>query len=470
MQQVIESFDWTIESDDAYLKRIYLTSQTNNIWRIDVYKVHSNSWVISVFVSNYAVGKSLYNAALEVGVPLWNDTSCCYSLKTVNTAVIVNFINLLKKNVTNFSSIENNLCELLAIDLNQQCTSPSWVKYINRNNFSYLTAKSDSIVKCIDIYDNNDLWLIKIFLSKPENKQTLKDVIVASGYKETYLDNQDSYDNPLIVRERKVSIIANLMQKIKSLSCDFNEIEEEVAEIFGIDFDQNYPVQLSSSAKTTINNNSNVNSTQSFTFYAQSGTYFSVNLKTNAEKTDGIINDEDIPTQYKCPLTLSIMTDPVCLPDDATKSVFERKAITKWLNQTGTHPLSRVPFSASSLQSANYFKDNKLQLWSSNACDLEGMLYVKTDASGAALWYKFNPGFGLDPIENIIGKLDLRKIGIKKLSYPLTEEKLQQELMPKLSEILAITTKWGDTPLLKDEIANFVERKLNTGTITLQNK
>ena len=99
-------------------------------------------------------------------------------------------------------------------------------------------------------------------------------------------------------------------------------------------------------------NSSKLNANLASIYYAQIG-FYSPKLQTNAEKLEGIINDEDIPDNYKCPLTLSIMTDPVYLLNDQTKSIFERNEITKWLNQQGTHPFSRLPFNSASLQPAS---------------------------------------------------------------------------------------------------------------------
>jgi hypothetical protein len=69
---------------------------------------------------------------------------------------------------------------------------------------------------------------------------------------------------------------------------------------------------------------------------------------SNAEKIKDFIDDNEIPNKYICPLTLSIMTEPVSLLNDVTKAKFERCAITRWLSEqsvrsssrTGPHPLN----------------------------------------------------------------------------------------------------------------------------------
>lgn len=73
---------------------------------------------------------------------------------------------------------------------------------------------------------------------------------------------------------------------------------------------------------------------------------------SNAEKIERIANfsTETIPTDYICPLSLSIMSDPTYIPGDVTGQRFERSWITTWLNEKGSHPTTRVKFQSSLLQ------------------------------------------------------------------------------------------------------------------------
>lgn len=73
----------------------------------------------------------------------------------------------------------------------------------------------------------------------------------------------------------------------------------------------------------------------------------------NAGRMENIENfsPTEIPDHYKCPLSLTIMTDPVYLPGDTTQQRFERSWITAWLNQKGTHPTTRERFQSNVLVS-----------------------------------------------------------------------------------------------------------------------
>lgn len=42
-----------------------------------------------------------------------------------------------------------------------------------------------------------------------------------------------------------------------------------------------------------------------------------------------VVREEDVPSNFKCPITKSIMVDPVVLPDGRS---YERKAIQQWFN------------------------------------------------------------------------------------------------------------------------------------------
>eukprot|EP00934_Nitzschia_sp_Nitz4_P003857 Nitzschia sp. Nitz4//scaffold108_size72880//63859//64533//NITZ4_005829-RA/size72880-processed-gene-0.86-mRNA-1//1//CDS//3329532711//3847//frame0 len=61
---------------------------------------------------------------------------------------------------------------------------------------------------------------------------------------------------------------------------------------------------------------------------------------SSEEETDG---EEDVPSEFLCPLTLEVMEDPVM---DRQGINFERSAIVQWLGSgRTTHPLTREPLS-----------------------------------------------------------------------------------------------------------------------------
>lgn len=71
----------------------------------------------------------------------------------------------------------------------------------------------------------------------------------------------------------------------------------------------------------------------------------------NAEKISELgISDEAIPEEFICPLSLSIMTDPVRLKDDPSGIVFERAFIEHWIHISHCHPLTRQSIALSNLQ------------------------------------------------------------------------------------------------------------------------
>jgi hypothetical protein len=82
-----------------------------------------------------------------------------------------------------------------------------------------------------------------------------------------------------------------------------------------------------------------------------------ISLGPNAEKIKELnIPDTDIPESYICPLSFSIMSDPVYLIGDETGQRYERSWITKWLTDKGTHPITRQPFELTTIESDTVLK------------------------------------------------------------------------------------------------------------------
>lgn len=77
----------------------------------------------------------------------------------------------------------------------------------------------------------------------------------------------------------------------------------------------------------------------------------------NIEGIEAITNlSVEIKDNYVCPISLSMMTDPVYILDDTTNYRFERSSITLWLSRNGTHPFTRAPIKVDSLVSDTALK------------------------------------------------------------------------------------------------------------------
>lgn len=141
-------------------------------------------------------------------------------------------------------------------------------------------------------------------------------------------------------------------------------LERTTLESHVIDFTQNYlsrrNVMPSREYDSVITEARNL---PFFTRHPQSGTginpHSSIEISQGpyAKKiTDLNIPDENIPDEYKCPLSLSIMSDPVYLQGDETGQRFERSWITKWLSDKSTHPSTRKSFELAAIQSDTELK------------------------------------------------------------------------------------------------------------------
>lgn len=57
---------------------------------------------------------------------------------------------------------------------------------------------------------------------------------------------------------------------------------------------------------------------------------------------------DQIPNEFKCPISMELMTDPVLCEDGQT---YDRRSIQEWLKQSQTSPLTRQPLNPNALRS-----------------------------------------------------------------------------------------------------------------------
>jgi len=68
-----------------------------------------------------------------------------------------------------------------------------------------------------------------------------------------------------------------------------------------------------------------------------------------------------IPPEFRCPLSLDIMIDPVILSDGHS---YERKYITQWIQQNPVSPITKQPISEQEIK-PNVDLKQKIQNWKS---------------------------------------------------------------------------------------------------------
>jgi len=83
-----------------------------------------------------------------------------------------------------------------------------------------------------------------------------------------------------------------------------------------------------------------------------------------------------IPDEYICPITQSIMTDPVIGSDGRT---YERSAITEWLKTHTTSPITRETMTAASLK-PNYALKSLIERYKpTSVTPVQSLTQVETD-------------------------------------------------------------------------------------------
>jgi len=77
-------------------------------------------------------------------------------------------------------------------------------------------------------------------------------------------------------------------------------------------------------------------------------------------RSASISGQPQIPQEFKCPITLDIMTDPVLVPDG---NRYERNALLQWLSDGNMFsPLTKQPISFKDLKSDHELRE-KIEVW-----------------------------------------------------------------------------------------------------------
>jgi hypothetical protein len=70
-----------------------------------------------------------------------------------------------------------------------------------------------------------------------------------------------------------------------------------------------------------------------------------------------------LPIEFRCPISLGLMTDPVVASDGCT---YERASITRWLSKHNTSPTTNLPLQSRTLHQNRAIR-NPIQEWMSGA-------------------------------------------------------------------------------------------------------
>jgi hypothetical protein len=98
-------------------------------------------------------------------------------------------------------------------------------------------------------------------------------------------------------------------------------------------------------------------------FSHNQSSFFSANAQTSSSSVvdltvgdntrildDANFSLEEVPVEYLCPISFQVMNDPVYLLNDATGQRFDRNGISAWLQNKGTHPITRKLCAVTDLQ------------------------------------------------------------------------------------------------------------------------
>lgn len=308
----------------------YRTADAGSIInRISLYKEERiNSWTVKVF-TNTPDHKQLLQTAIATSIlpPNWitlddMDTGLPFALRYASTAMIANFIKTIKPLTQRFEDIEAEISQKLDIDLNQEYPMPA--------SETRSAPIMSTIASMIDQEINNGGTL------SPRPRQTLSDA------------------NLRIVQQSIRPRAPALPVDPRTPTLDRRGVNFNRTGFFNLPSDRDYFVHFSHVSDPRPLRSDPLVISQGFfggTRYghqslAQPQFPTSVTSGNNEKRMENIANfsPTEIPEHYKCPLSLTIMTDPVYLPSDTTQQRFERSWITAWLDEKGTHPSTRERF------------------------------------------------------------------------------------------------------------------------------
>ena len=107
----------------------------------------------------------------------------------------------------------------------------------------------------------------------------------------------------------------------------------------------------------------------------------------------------DIPSQFKCPITMEIMSDPVSGNEG---EVFERSAIVEWLLNNNTSPITRNPLSIGDLRSCLPIKSMIEEYHAEKAKQAIKSVIKKTQQAMPQIKPQIKPQITLNAFQNIL--------------------------------------------------------------------
>ncbi|MDF1827018.1 MAG: RNA polymerase sigma factor region1.1 domain-containing protein [Legionellaceae bacterium] len=283
--------------------------------------------------------KELINATLRAAnfplelIDFLSESDCTLRLTSTDFQMIATFVHILKEHARHFEEIEAEICQQLGIDLNQALNADELARIYPETGGGEVPVGED---------DDSFLDILR--------RVTTNDFTLENRIEEIIVPRELRFEN-----EARQGMIVGV-----------NALAEATQETQGprgrnIVLEHAYGSPLSQANHRT-NRQRFFNHQPGFGFTVSDDRDYFVHSSprifatpapelaslSNAEKIKGFVEDDVIPKDYICPLTLSIMTDPVSLRNDVTKAKFERSAIARWLSEqsirnpsrTGPHPLN----------------------------------------------------------------------------------------------------------------------------------
>jgi hypothetical protein len=271
------------------------------------------------------------------------------SLLSEDRAMLASFLYAIKEFAPEIAEIEQEVCQSLGVDLTVRAPVSTWQRQAdfsimvesNTNmirNVSYQTASSESIISHFGLFGYSDGDFLFSVGIEPDAGVHLRQILRESGL--PLRQSDDGAEIRLCFNRASVENFNRLLTILSQNSSHFSQICD--------DFKRSVNPIITT---PVIARPLPVESVTESGFF-QAGQATSIQSpsagKNDAKLAEIGFDNENIPDQYCCPLSLAIMTEPV-YARGLEQYQFEKSWITRHLTTSNAHPFTRQPLSASDL-------------------------------------------------------------------------------------------------------------------------
>ena len=300
--------------------------------------------MISAFAPTKTTYQRLAQQIVRAGFPkpdFNGDTLKRVNVVTSDPRLIASFLLAVKEVGPEIAEIEQEVCQSLGVDLTARAVVPTWHRlgdFSTRHSMGvppnrqviYRTGRPDAITNEFALYGYEDCDCIFEINLVGGASITLRQALVASGLPLQFSDDDEKVK--FCFSPTTVTNFNRLLSIISQHSSHFAEICDA--------FKQHVNPVITAPIAVPP---------RAAFFQGQASATQTLSTRKNETKLAEIgFDDDNIPDQYRCSLSLAIMTEPV-YARGLEQYQFEKSWILRHLATSNKHPFTRQPLTQSDL-------------------------------------------------------------------------------------------------------------------------